>query len=424
MSSLLLKQVRISDVKSSFHQKTCDVLIENGIIKSIATEIPANPSYEVVDKKGVWLSPGWIDMAAALHEPGFEYKEDLESLRAAAANGGFSDVLTWSETEPEIATKQAVKYITNTNIGEVVHFHPIAVATSHKKGLEMSEILDLTEAGAVAFSDGLNGQWHPIVIRQLLQYLQLADGLLIDRVDEPQLSKGGQMHEGKVSTLMGMRGIPVLIEEMAIQRNISLLKYSGGKIHFSQVSSARGLVLIKEAKAEGLSITCDVSVHHLLYTDEDLASFDTNLKVLPPFRAEDDRLALWEGVKDGTIDAIVSAHLPEDIENKRLEFDLAAFGIIGLETFLPVLLAKKPADCSIDLLLEKFIQSPRRIIKVTCPSVAIGEVACLTLFDPEVEWTVSKETLKSKCFNTPKLGEVVKGRAVGVIRKETISWNQ
>ncbi|MCL4152853.1 UNVERIFIED_CONTAM: hypothetical protein GTU68_032246 [Idotea baltica] len=276
-------------------------------------------------------------------------------------------------------------------------------------------MIDLHHAGARAFTEGLAPIWHTNIMLKTLQYLQKFDGVLINRPEDQMLTAFGVMHEGEVSTRLGMKGMPSISEEVMIQRDIQLLEYTGGKVHFSLVSTQRGVQLIREAKARGLNVTADVGVHYLCFEDGALKTYDTNLKVSPPFRLASDRGALIEGVLDGTIDVIVSDHQPQDQESKKLEFDLAEFGIIGQQSFYATL-------CSVfgekaDSVLEKVFGGPRTVLSMDRPCLEEGANACLTLFSPELSWDYNKACNTSKSDASPFLGQTLKGRVIGVVNR-------
>ncbi len=297
----------------------------------------------------------------------------------------------------------------------------MAAITKGAAGVDFTDMIDLHHAGAVAFSDGTHPLQNPDLLLKTLQYLQPIGGLLINQPEETTLTHYGQMHEGVQSTLLGMKGIPALAEEIMVERDLRLLAYvlegdtqstDAPMLHFSTLSSARSVDLIRQAKTQGLPVSCDVAVHQLVFNDTALASFDTNLKVRPPFRSAADVDALWAGLADGTIDAIVSDHTPQDAESKNLEFDMAEFGIIGLETVFAALMTHNRA-LPLSVLVDRLSTRPRQILRLPALRLAEGEPAMLTLFDPTQSWTYDK-TL-SKSHNSPFLGKPLTGRVVGTV---------
>lgn len=415
MAKVLLKSVTISDKSSSHHGKTVDVLINNGKIMQIGTL--DDTQAKVIDGKGMILSQGWVDMRAWFADPGFEHKEDNESGRLAAASGGFTHVAILPNNQPVTQTKNDISYLKSGNATELTQLHPIAAVTLGNKGEELTEMIDLHTAGAVAFSDGLKPIWHSDILLKSLQYLQKFDGLLIDRPEDLNLNMFGVMNEGISSTSLGMKGMPNLAEDLITERNLSILSYAGGKLHLSCISSEQSLAMIKAAKKKGLSVTCDVASYQSQYDDSYLSDFDSAYKVNPPLRTANDNKAIVKALQDGTIDVIVSNHIPHDEESKKLEFDLADFGITGLQTFahdLTILSAK----VELDLLIEKVSINPRRLLKITENPIEEGQEADLTLFDPNHPWVLDASTNQSKSESTPYWKKELKGKAVAVFNNQ------
>lgn len=412
---ILLRAATIYSPQSSHHLQQQNILIDNGIISYIGADEPE--ADKVVAADGLCVSGGWMDMHAYVGEPGHEYKEDIQSIAAAASKGGFTEVLCLPNTNPVVQTKGAVNYLKNHSAYLPVTLHPIAAATVDTEGKDLTEMIDLHQAGAVAFSDGIKPLQGADVILKALQYVQLFDGLLMNRPENTRLTEQGQMHEGITSTQLGMKGMPSLAEEVAVTRDLQLLAYAGGKMHFSLVSTAATIEAIRKAKAQGLQVTCDAASYQTSYIDETIAPFDTNYKVAPPFRSQADADAIKRGLADGTIDALVSAHLPHDTESKKLEFDLADFGIINLETAFAVAHTALADVLPLEQLVEKFVSGPRAILGHTLPVVAEGEAANLTLFQPNQVWVPTEAETLSKSKNSPFLGKELKGRVVGTIHK-------
>jgi dihydroorotase len=409
---ILLQGVEIFYPQSDLHGQQRNLLIKEGKIAAIS-EQDIQSAGEKLDCRGLKLSIGWFDMMALFGEPGFEYKEDLESGKQAAAAGGFTELALWPNTKPVIQTKNDLRYITSQNQDSLVKLHPVAAITKDAEGKELTEMIDLHTGGAVAFSDGIEPLWNTDIVVKTLQYLQKFDGLLITRPEDKLLTQFGTMNEGLSSTMMGLRGMPTLAEELVIDRDLKLLEYAGGKIHFSQVSSARSVELIRKAKHLGLNVSCDVAAHQLFFDDSLLKDFDTNYKVNPPLRGTEDIEALLNGVEDGTIDVIVSGHIPQDQESKKLEFDYAEFGMLGLQTVMPILnqISKR---ISWEKLIEKLTVNPRKLLNLPLPEIKEGKEANLTLFDPKKSWKYDKSTNYSKSSNSPLLGQELEGAVVGV----------
>ncbi len=419
--NLLIRAAQIVDATSAYDGQRCDLLIENGLIRQIGTDIPAPDGTRVVEADNLHVSPGWIDMRVLAQDPGFEHKEDLTSVCRTATAGGFTDIVLLPNTQPVVDAKGPLGYVQRMSTGQPVRIHAMAAITKGAAGVDFTDMIDLHHAGAVAFSDGTHPLQNPDLLLKTLQYLQPIGGLLINQPEETTLTHYGQMHEGVQSTLLGMKGIPALAEEIMVERDLRLLAYvlegdtqstDAPMLHFSTLSSARSVDLIRQAKTQGLPVSCDVAVHQLVFNDTALASFDTNLKVRPPFRSAADVDALWAGLADGTIDAIVSDHTPQDAESKNLEFDMAEFGIIGLETVFAALMTHNRA-LPLSVLVDRLSTRPRQILRLPTLRLAEGEPAMLTLFDPTQSWTYDK-TL-SKSHNSPFLGKTLTGRVVGTV---------
>ncbi len=411
--SILIKSVEILDPSSPHHGAVKNVLITNGMITSISDqELSAE---QVIDAQGMVLSVGFMDMRASFRDPGFEFKEDIATGSLGAAYGGFTEVALLPNTQPQVQNKDIIAYLKMRSAEHLVQIYPMANLTIDAKGEEMTEMLDLHHAGAIAFTDANKPVWNTGVMAKALQYLQPFNGLLINHAEEQELTKYGQMNEGYISTYLGLKGIPKLAEELMIARDIELLRYSGGKIHFSRVSSPKSLELIKAGRKSGLTITCDIAVHQLIFSDKDLTTFDSNLKVNPPLRSKETVAILWKALADGVIDVIVSDHTPQDEESKKLEFDQAAFGMLGLETAFAAI--NTSGKLELAKLIAKFTTAPREILQLPQPQIAEGAKANLTLFDPKHEWRYEEKMIKSKSKNTPFIGRNFKGRVKAVFNK-------
>ena len=366
---------------------------------------------EVVDCSG-WLgSSGWIDLRCGVGEPGFEYQETLESLGEVLKYSGFTQTVLLPNTDPVIQTKNEVEFVKNKVKDFLTDIHIQAAVTKDTKGDDLTEILDIHHHGVQIFGDGVVPVSNSDRLMKVLQYLQKFNGIFFDQSYDPLLAIFGQMHEGYTSTALGMKGIPSLAEEVAIQKNLEILRYTGGNLHLQTVSTVKGIEAIRKAKQEGLGVTADISLYQLLFSDKDLIDYNTNLKVLPPFRGAEERKALIEGLKDGTIDAIVSNHQPKDFDAKHMEFDLSAFGMSGLQTFLPglVLLEK---ELGWPLLIEKITNGPAKVIRSTKESME-----SITIFDPNEEWTFDNTSNKSLSANSPYFNQRLKGKVKVVINK-------
>ncbi|MFY7909851.1 MAG: dihydroorotase [Emticicia sp.] len=420
---ILLKSVKIIDSSSEYNGLTKDILIENSVIQQIADNIETN-SDQTISGDNLHVSVGWIDMRVASKDPGYESKEDLASLTAAAIAGGFTEIVTLPNTKPVVQTKEAIAYIKNFALSQLITIHPTGAVTKNCEGKDFTEMLDLHQAGAVAFTDGDHPLWNADILLKTLQYLAPIDSLLINRPEEPSMTIFGQMHEGIESTLLGMKGIPSTAEELMLMRDLKLLEYylgdnfEGGSnscLHFSTISTKKSVELIRQAKTKGLPVSCDIAAHQLAFTDADLKDFDTNLKVNPPFRSQDDIAALQKGLEDGTIDVLVSDHNPQDEESKNLEFDMADFGVIALETSFSV--ANTYSKLPIEKIIEKITHQPRRLLRLENISIKEGNFANLTIFDPTQEWIYESKNIQSKSKNSPFINKKLTGKVKAVINK-------
>lgn len=409
--SVLISEARILDPQSTYHRKKANILIKNGIISYIGDR--KQKADVTIDAGGAYLSPGWFDLSACFGDPGNEHKEDLSSGREVAMAGGFTEVAVLPNTDPPIQSKNDVEYIKRDNKSSLVQLWPIGAISKDLEGEDFTEIIDLKEAGAIAFSDGLKPLWHTDLLRKSMMYVQKFDGLVIDRPEEKWLSQFGVMNEGVNSALVGMKGIPSVGEEIAIARDLKILEYTGGNLHLSNISSAESVKLIRRAKKKGLKVTCDVAAHQLIYTDDAVQEFEAIYKVSPPLRSEKDIKALIKGINDDTIDAICSAHQPQDEENKKLEYDLAADGMNNMQVILPLLIQLK-AEIPIETMVTKLSTGPREILGMNQPKVEKGEEANLTLFDIKQKWKYNRESNKSKSDNSPLFGQEVVGKVLAV----------
>jgi dihydroorotase len=394
--------------------------MEEGVIKKIAADLSGDGE---VDCSGKLLTSSFIDMSAHFADPGFEHREDIRSGAMAAAASGFGQVCLLPNTQPAVDSKGNVEYLLSKSKGFVTEVLPYGAISVKCEGESMSEMHDLHEAGVVGFTDGLQSVQNSELLLKSMQYVQKFGGLVINHPGDQDLERFGQMHEGVMSTNLGMKGMPSIAESIMIERDLKLLDYASGRLHFARISTKEGVELIRKAKAVGMAVSADVAISNLLFTDEMMADFDTNYKVYPPLRSEEDRQALHEGLKDGTIDAIVSHHLPHDEEGKKLEFDLAEFGMNTLESFYPMLL-KLSNELPFELLVEKITSSPRKLLGLPDQVVAEGQKARLAILDNTSEWLYDRSSSRSKSLNSPYLGATLVGKCLGVINGERVHWNK
>lgn len=418
--SILIKSATIIDINSSYNGKTVDILIENGIITSIAARITPKKTVKTIESGNLHVSIGWLDMQANFCDPGFEHKEDLNTGIKAAMAGGFTGVAVVASTNPPIHSKAEVEYIKNKTANALVDVYPIG-ALSHKlEGKDIAEMYDMHLAGAVAFSDDKKAVNDAGLLMRALLYAQNFGGIVLTHCDEKSISLDGKMNEGTTSVTLGLKGIPALAEELMVSRNLFLADYTKSPIHIANISTQKSIELIKQAKNNGLKVTASVNAYNLVLDETALTGFDSNYKLNPPLRTQADIDTLHKGLADGTIDAITSDHRPQDIESKDLEFDLASNGMIGLESAYALLNTHR-GKTKLETLIRALTVNPRKILKLPVPKIAVGEQANLTLFDPDKEWVFTKAALQSKSANTPFIGTTFKGKVIGVINKKQAS---
>lgn len=409
--AVLLQSLRLVDAQQIHSPKnyvfTGSEIVEEQAVGKVSCS-------ETIDCSGYLGSRGWIDLRCASGDPGEEYRESLESLGLTLAASGFTKAVLMPNTKPAIQTKNEVEYLRSKTSNWLSDIIIQAAATKSCLGEDFTDILDLYHAGATVFGDGSHPISNPDRLLKILQYLQKFDGILFDQSYDPLLALFGQMHEGIASTMIGMKGIPNLSEETAVYRNLEILKYAGGRLHIQTVSTSGAVESIRKAKAAGLNVSADISLYQLLFSDEDLSDFDTHLKVMPPFRGSEERSALIAGLKDGTIDAIVSNHQPQDFDSKHLEFDLAAFGMIGLQTFLPGLVELEK-ELGWPLLIEKITNGPAKVLGLD------DQLKNLTVFDPRESWTYDVKSNLSLSANSPWMGKTLKGKIKLVINKQKLA---
>ena len=420
---LHIRKARVIDPQSTFHDKVVDLLVENGIIKNIATAITSKAK-TVIEAKGLCVSPGWVDVFADYREPGFEHKETIHSGLAAAASGGFTDVMLAPNTQPALSTKSIIQFILQKANGNIVGLHPIGAATQNTEGKDLAEMLDMHANGAVAFSDG----WKPVqqasLMLKALEYVKAFHGTIIQMPVDASLASGGLMNEGVVSTGLGMAGIPALAETIMVHRDIELLRYTGSKLHITGVSTAESLEMIRKAKTEGLAITCSVTPYHLALTDESLTGYDSAYKVSPPLRTEADRMALIAGLKDGTIDCIASHHRPHEWDAKAKEFEYAADGMAVQESTFNILWDTLKEYMDIDRLVEAMTIMPRVIFGLEPQEITKGHKASMTIFTTSGSNTLSIENARSISRNNPFIGKKLNGKVLGIINNNQLHLNK
>ncbi|WP_339876980.1 dihydroorotase [uncultured Algoriphagus sp.] len=405
--SILFKGLRI--VNPDGIKESGDYVFDNGELILAASGNSLKFDKEI-NASGWLLTEGWIDLRCSMGEPGHEYKESIESLAESLTSSGFSAAVILPNTDPVIQSKSDVDFVINRSKRYTPEFLIQGAVTKNTDGENLTEILDMHhQSGVSVFGEGNKPLSNGDRYMKILQYLQKFNGVLFDHAYDPLLAIFGQMHEGENSTMLGVKGIPNLAEDVAIQRNLEIIRYAGGRVHFQTINTAKGVNLIRQAKAEGLNVTADISIYQLLFSDGDLMDFDPNLKVKPPFRGDADREALIEGLKDGTIDALVSNHQPEDLDSKFMEFDLANFGMVGLQTFLPALVELEK-ELGWPLLIDKITAKPKSILPHKLSE-------SWTIFDPKAEWTYDEKSNKSLSSNSPWFEKELVGQVRYVVQK-------
>jgi dihydroorotase len=410
MTNIVLKNATIIDSESKFHKQTVDIKIQEGKIVEIAKNIASNADFKEVLIENLHVSQGWIDSSVSFGEPGFEDRETIVNGLNVAAKSGFTAVALQPNCFPVLDNQSQIRFVLDRAKNHATTLYPIGALTVGSEGNDLAELFDMKNAGAIAFGDYNKAIQNANIQKIALQYVQDFDGLVISYCQDNNIKGKGIVHEGPVSTKLGLKGIPTLAEELHIARNLFLLEYTGGKIHIPTISTIKAIALIKEAKAKGIEVTCSVAVHQLVLTDDTLEGFDSRYKVVPPLRDEVTRKALIEAVVDGTIDCITSDHNPLDIEHKKLEFDLAKDGTTGLESAFGALQTVLP----LEIIIEKLIAA-KSVFGIKKNTINIGETANLSLFETDSNWQFTKENILSKSKNSAFLGQNMKGKALGIV---------
>ncbi len=421
---VVLYKAKIYDSLSPYHLERKNIVIENGKIVAITDQLPSDKKYTIIESKNLCVSPGWIDMQAVFGEPGFEQKETICSGLQCAAAGGFTDVCIHSNTNPSIHNKTVVEFILQRANNNIVNALPIGTISHQRKGQDLAEMYDMKLGGAVAFSDYKNSIQNTHLLSLAMLYAKTINALLIIHCNDYYLSVHGQMNEGNMSAYLGMKGIPYIAETIAIRKVLELMEYYPGvHIHIPIISCKKSVDIIAQAKNKGFHITCGTSTTHLYFNDSALIDFDSNFKLMPPLRTEEDRKALIKGVLNRTIDVLVSDHQPQDVESKNLEYDLADFGIINLQTAYSVsntVLGEENTEIIVDALSHR----PRKILNLPIVSIQENAVSHLTIFDSTQSFILTHDNNLSLSKNSPFFNVEFKGQVIGIINNNKMHLNK
>ena len=412
----LLKSVTILDKTSEFHNEKVDILIENGLIINIDFNINNPKNFNEINLTNLHVSRGWFDSSVCFGEPGLEDRETIENGLKTASRSGFTAVALQPNTNPIINSRSQIEYIKHKCTNSTVEIYPIGALTSSDSNPKLTEMFDMKNGGAICFGNYKKSISNANTLKLALQYTSSFEGVVLSYPEDEVLSNNGMVNENIMSTSLGLKGSPCLSEEVQIMRDLSILEYAGGKLHIPTISTTKSVELIRAAKASKLNVSCSVAVHNLFFSDSSLLNFNTNFKVLPPLRTKEDIKSLIEGVKDGTIDMVTSDHNPLNIELKKTEFDNAEFGTIGLESIFGALNTLFSTKMTI-----KLLTSGRDIFKIPQNKIQIGEIANLTLFNPNKEYVFNDKHIFSKSKNSIFLDSKLSGKVYGVINKNKLS---
>jgi len=410
--SLLIKKAKIIHPDSSYNGEVKDMLVQNGKIIRIADEIKDEKA-TVISSAKLHASIGWMDIGTVSGEPGYEQRETFESLSKTAAAGGYTAIAVFPNTMPVSDSKSSIQYVSNTTKSLLVDFLPIASVSKGCKGVEITEMIDLKENGAIAFSDGVHSIESSGLMLRALQYSKVVDGIVIHQASDPGIANGNDIHEGTVSTSLGLKASPVLSEVLAVERDLRLAEYAEGRLLVHNISSAESVEKLKAFKSK--NVYCSVPYLNLCKTDQSIASFDVNYKTCPPLRSEGDREALVNGIRKNVIDIISSNHVPLEEELKKKEFVYADAGATGLQTCFSAL-CSFAKDISIKKMVKCLALNPRHIFGLGIPAIEEGAEANLCLFDPEAEWELNETNNFSLSRNSPFWNQKLNGKVIAVIK--------
>ena len=424
MSFKLIKSATIIDPNSKYNNQVKDLLIENGIIIKIASEIIQENNCEIISSNNLFVCPGLLDFSVDFSDPGNEQKETIISGSNAALSGGFTAVGLEPTENPARDNKSAIKYCTDFSEEIGINIFPYGAITKNLEGTELAEMYDMYKTGALAFSDSSKPLKNSGLLSRAILYVKNFNGMIISFPYDQTISPNGLMHEGETSTFLGLEGIPSLSEELFVSRDIAINKYNSGRLHFNIISSKGSIEQIKKAKSEKIDISCGTSIYHLIFDDTMLKDFNSDFKILPPLRSNEDRNSLLEAVKDGTIDVITSFHKPHEKEITEVEFSLVPFGCIGTQLAFPLALTYLKDYLGLEQIVQSMSINPRSILKTEIPIIKEGHSAEITLFDPDKKWIFNKESNKSLSENTPLINTEFTGMVIGTIVKNQFHLNK
>lgn len=415
----LLKSATIIDTSSPFNNQVKDILITNGTITKIDNNIPNQKEYKTVKLDNLHVSTGWFDTSVSLGEPGYEERETIKHGLEVAAKSGFTEIAVNPNTNPVTENKASVEFLINKATNFATNLYPIGTLTQQSKGIEMAELYDMQQSGAVAFGDYNKPINNDNLLKIALLYAQNFNGLVLSFPKNKAIAGDGVANEGVNSTTLGLKGIPSLAEEMQVARDLFLLEYTGGKLHIPTITTEKSVKLIKEAKKKGLDVSCSVAVHNLLLTDDELHGFDGNKKVNPPLRTKKDVKALVKGVRDGVIDIITTDHNPVDIEHKKVEFSIAKDGTIGLESAFGAL----NTILDLETITNCLSKNPKERFQIKLNTIKENEKANLSLFTPNGEYTFTKNNILSTSKNSVFLNKKLRGKIYGIFNNKQLILN-
>lgn len=415
----LIKSCTVVQRGSKLNGKKVDILIDKGIISEIGARV-SDPKAKVINGNNLHVSIGWMDLGTHLGEPGYEHRETFDTLTAAALAGGYTDLVTMPKSIPAIQSKAQIKSLITVGQSNGVDIHPLGALSQDLKGDNISELIDMHHAGAVGFTDGLQSVVKSGVLLRALQYVKHFDGVIIHHPNDPSLSNEDLIHEGEVSTSMGMKGSPSMAENLVTFRDVQLQSYAESRLCIHLISSKESVDTIKKAKKTDYGLVAGASYLNLIKADQDLEGFDSNLKVRPILRGKSDQKALRKGVMDDTVDYISSNHYPLEVEKKHLEYPYASHGAIGLETCFSALCSNTARDLSLETIIDKLSVGPRKALGLDIPQLKKGEPAKLTIFDPELNWTYRESEIKSLSANSPFIDHEFTGKVLATINRTKV----